>query len=92
MKKVFDNSRAAIFEIEVEPGAEVAVSGPAVVASPYGNELTLPDVEVKHDSICDLAWIASGTQTSLVGRRKDVLRAVVFQIGSPEDHQGCCGK
>jgi quercetin dioxygenase-like cupin family protein len=85
-RRVFDDSRAAIFEIEVEPGARLAVSGPAVVASPYGIELTLPDIEVKHDSICDLAWIAAGRQTCLVGSRKDLLRAVVFQIGSTEDH------
>jgi quercetin dioxygenase-like cupin family protein len=87
-RKVLDDARAAIFEIEIEPGAEVAVSGPAVVASPYGNELILRDIAVQHDSICDLAWLASGTQTCLVGSRTDVLRAVVFQIGMTDDHQG----
>ncbi len=36
---IFDHERAAIFSLEIEPGAEIEVSGPAVVATPYGNKL-----------------------------------------------------
>ena len=87
VRQVFDDMRAAIFEIEVEPGAELAVAGPAVVASPYGNELTpdaLGDVEVKHNSICDLAWIAADREATLFGCWKQAVSLLVFRVGSTE--------
>ena len=33
---LFDDDRAAIFSIEIEPGAEVEIFGPALLATPYG--------------------------------------------------------
>jgi hypothetical protein len=47
---IFDDERAAIFSLEIEPGAEIEVSGPAVVATPYGNKLNpdaIGNIEVK---------------------------------------------
>jgi len=84
VRQVFDDMRAAIFEIEIKPGEEVAISGPTVIASPYGNELppdALGDVEVKHDSICDLAWIPAGKQAAFRNRRRDGIKFVLFQVG-----------
>lgn len=87
---IFDDERAAILTIEIEPGAEVEVSGPAVVATPYGNRLNpdaIGDVEVKPNTVCDLAWIPPQREAVLWGCWKGTETAVVFQIGR-SDEQG----
>jgi hypothetical protein len=82
--------RAAIVLVKVEPGAEVEISGPAVVATPYGNKLNpdaIGDVEVKSHSVCDLAWIPPGGTVILWGCWEQTESAIVFQIGRT-DEQG----
>jgi quercetin dioxygenase-like cupin family protein len=91
----FKDVRAAIFSIEIEPGAEVAISGPAVVAAPYNKELSpdaLGDVEVKHDSICDLAWIAPEQEAILYGCWKELTTAIVFQVGGSDEQKSAVSK
>ncbi len=81
---IFDDLRAAIFSLEIDLGAEVEVSGPAVVATPHGNKLTpdsVGDVEVKSNPICDLAWIPPGRQAVLRGCWEGPERIILFQIG-----------
>jgi quercetin dioxygenase-like cupin family protein len=85
---IFDDERAAIFSIEIKPGAEVEVSGPAVVATPCGNRLNpdaIGDVEVKPNAVCDLAWIPPQRQAVLWGCRKGPERAIVFQVGATDE-------
>jgi quercetin dioxygenase-like cupin family protein len=82
--QLFDDARAAIFSIEIEPGTEVAIAGPAVTAAPYHGELsrdTLSDAEVNHDPICDLAWIAPEQEAVLHDCWKETATVIVFQIG-----------
>jgi quercetin dioxygenase-like cupin family protein len=82
--QIFDDERAAIFSVELEPGAEIGVSGPAVLATPHGNKLS-PDAisgaEVKSNSIFDLAWIPPGRTATLSGCWKYPERAIAFQVG-----------
>ncbi len=82
--QIFDDERAAIFSLEIEPGAEIELSGPAVVATPYGNRLdpdAIGDIEVKPNPVCDLAWIPPGRAAILAGAWEGPARAIVFQIG-----------
>jgi quercetin dioxygenase-like cupin family protein len=85
---IFADEQAAIFSLEIEPGAEVEVSGPAVVATPYGNNLN-PDaiggVDVKSNTICDLAWIPPGRGAVLRGCWEGPERAIVFQVGATNE-------
>ena len=84
------DDRAAIFSVRVEPGAEVEISGPAVVATPYGNKLNpdaIGDVEVKNHPVCDLAWIPPSGAAVLWGCWEQTECAIVFQIGR-SDEQG----
>lgn len=83
VRQVFDDPRAAIFEIEAQPGSEILISGPAVVATPYGHELsqaTSGAVEIRRDSICDLAWVAA--QKTTVFALSNAARLLVFPIGA----------
>jgi len=82
--QIFDDERAAIFSLEIGPGAETEVSGPAIVAMPYGTKLPLDyldDIEVKPNAVCDLAWISAGRAAVLVGSWEGPERVIVFQVG-----------
>ncbi len=86
--RVFDDDRAAVFSIEIEPGAEIEISGPAVVATPFGNKLTpaaLVDVEITPHPVCDFAWVAPQRGTVLWGCWKQAERVIVFQPGRTEE-------
>lgn len=85
---IFDDERAAIFSIEIEPGAEIEVSGPAVVATPHGNKLNpdaIGDVEVKSNAVCDLAWVPPQREAVLWGCWEGAERAIVFQVGTSDE-------
>jgi len=85
---IFDDERAAIFSIEIEPGAEIEVSGPAVVATPYGNKLNpdaIGDADVKSNAICGLAWIPPQRKAVFLGCWEGPERAIVFEVGAHAD-------
>ncbi len=85
--QIFEDHRAAIFRIEMDPGAEVVISGSAVVATPYGNKLNsdaIGDIEIHSNSICDLAWVPPEGEAVLRGQTR-AESAVVFQIGRTDE-------
>jgi len=88
--QIFNDEKAAIFRLEVEPGANIAVSGPAVVATPYANKLNpgaVGQIEVKPNQVCDLAWVPPGRRAILWGCWEHTEKAIVFQLGRV-DEQG----
>ena len=88
--QLFDDDRAAIFSIQIQPGAEVEILGPAVVAMPYGNKPSpdaLDGIEIKSNPICHLAWIPAQQEAILWGCWEEAERVIVFQIGRT-DEQG----
>ena len=84
VEHILDDERASVVSLELEPGAEIEIAGPAVVATPYGHDLN-PDaiahIEAKRNPICDLGWVEAGHRGSFCGRRNDSQRAVAFQLG-----------
>lgn len=75
---------AAIFSIQIEPGAEVVIPGPAILASPYGQPFgphALGEVETKQQSRCGFAWIGVGQEAGLYGCWKEIATVVAFQVG-----------
>jgi len=89
--RLFDAARAAIFSVEIEPGAELEIAGPAIVSAPYGNALdpnAVAHVEVKQNPVSDLGWISPGQVGSVWCCWKDAGKAVVFQLGRPTDGEG----
>jgi len=90
ISQILNGERAAIFKIGIEPGAEVEISGPAILATPYGNRLSLDaiaDAEVKSHPVCDLAWIPPAAAAILWGCWEKTESAIVFQLGFA-DEQG----
>ena len=85
---IFGHERAAIFLVKIKPGAEVRISGPAIVATPYGNKLTpaaIAGAEVRNHSSCDLAWVLPSGAAILTGCWEQPGTAIVFQIGRVEE-------
>jgi hypothetical protein len=86
--QLFDDDRAAIFSIQIQPRAEVEILGPAVVATPYENKLSpdaLDGIEIKSNPICDLAWIPPQCEAILWGCWEEAERVIVFQIGRTDE-------
>lgn len=85
--ELLNEEKAAIFKLEIEPGANISVSGPAVIAAPYANNLNpaaVGQIEVIQNEICDLAWVPPGQRSLLRGRWDHTERAIVFQLGRTE--------
>ena len=85
---LLSHERAAILSISIEPGAEVEVVGPAVVATPYANRLNadaLDAVQLHANPICDFAWIPPRRDAVLWGCWEGAERAIVFHIGATDD-------
>lgn len=81
---ILQDERASMVLVKVEPRASIKISGPAVVATPYGDKLSpdaIGDVEIENHPGCDLAWIPPGGATVLWGRWEQTGTAIVFQIG-----------
>jgi len=89
---LFADPRAAIFKLDIELGAFVDISGPAVVAMPHHNKLTpefLGNIEVVRNATCDFAWIPQQRQGALRARGWEHSElAIVFQIGKRSDEEG----
>jgi quercetin dioxygenase-like cupin family protein len=87
--QLFEDDRVSMFMVRIEPGAEVGISGPAVVATPYENQLNpdaLEDIEVKSNTICSLAWVDPQREAVLWGCWAQVAVVIVFQIGRTIEH------
>ncbi len=88
VSQIFEDERATIFSIEIGPGAEVEIAGPAVVATPYDGDLNpafVGEVEVNPNDICDLAWIPPEARAVLWGCWRDAETAIVFQLGHTDE-------
>jgi hypothetical protein len=85
--RILNDERAAVFGVEIEPGAEVEVSGPMVLASLKGHNLLdfVADINVKSNVFCDLAWISPGRTGLPRGYGKTPERVIVFQVGRVGD-------
>ena len=85
---LFEDERAAVFHVQIEPGAEMQIAGPAVVAAPYGNKLgpdAIGDIQVVPNSVSDLVWIPRERDAVLWGCWDGAERAIVFQLGRADD-------
>ncbi len=90
LEQLFEDEQAAMFSIAVKPRAEVGISGPAVVAMPYGTKLPLNyfgDIEVKYDSTCYLAWIPPQREAILWGCWQQAERVIIFQVGRTDEQE-----
>lgn len=86
--EMLNEGQAAIFQVEIEPGANITVSGPAIVAAPYSNNLSpaaVGQIKVVQNEICDLAWIPPERRAVLWGCWEHAERAIVFQLGRDDE-------
>jgi len=88
VEAIFEEERILVWSIEMEPGAQAEVYGPAIVATLY-NERLLPkgpgDITVKPHNISDMAWIPFARASLLQSSPNTSERAIVFQLGRTEE-------
>ena len=90
IRQVFDDSgTASVYAISLQGDAEAEVLGPAIVASPYEDEMELEEfgratIELKRFS--DLAWLPPRRNAMLRNRGNGSARMVVFQLGCSDGH------
>ena len=81
---ILDEEPGAVFRVRIEPGGEVEISGPAVLASPYDDALMLKeldDFEIPLDSFRKLIWVCAPRKVAIKNVGRATARAIAFQIG-----------
>jgi hypothetical protein len=81
---ILDEESGAVFRVRIEPGADVEISGPAVLASPYDDALMLKelaDFDIPLDSFRKLIWVCAPRKVTIKNFGMAAGRAIVFQVG-----------
>jgi hypothetical protein len=84
VRQCFEAPSASVYRLSIPYAAEIATVGPAVLASPYGHDLTLEypvGVMTKIRRFNDLAWIAPGQSGTVRNAGRRAAQAVVLQLG-----------
>jgi quercetin dioxygenase-like cupin family protein len=85
IERIFLCERGSIYNVEMKPGAEVEIAGPAVVASPHGGEIMMKELDefnIPLDDFEKLAWVCAPRTVGVRNAGSAPARTVVFQIGS----------
>ena len=80
----FNDERVSVFLIELASGSQVGSFGPAIVASPYENEVELAAPQGTTRTLkqfTDLAWIEPGAAATLRSYDKHPAKAVFIALG-----------
>ena len=80
-----DEELGAVSRVRIEPGGEVEIAGPAVLASPYEDAIMLKeldDFEIPLDSFRKLIWVCALRKVTIKNLGSPAGRVVVFQVGS----------
>ncbi len=84
LEKALDDKPGAVFRVQLEPGAVVQISGPAVLASAYDDKLMLKeldDFDVSLDEFRKLMWVCAPRQVAIKNSGQTRARLIVFQVG-----------
>ncbi len=84
VEQVLGEEPGTVFRVQLEPGAEIQISGPAVLASAYDHKLMLKeldDFDVPLDSFRKLMWVCAPRQVAIKNWEPTRARLVVFQVG-----------
>jgi hypothetical protein len=89
VRQRFDDVRtAAVYQVSMQSEAEVEISGPAIVASPYEANLRLEGVGEGVTTIrefSDLGWLSPFSKGLLRNVDNRSARAIVFQLGGRDE-------
>lgn len=82
--QMFSDARIAIWAIEIEPGAQVAVCGPGVLASPWECPVELAVQGTSSRMLAgfrDLVWLDSAGSFQVRNAGDSVAQLILFQLG-----------
>jgi hypothetical protein len=85
IEAIFQHVRGAIYSVAMEPGAEVEIAGPAVIACPHGDKIMMKEVDefdIPLDNFEKLAWVCAPRTVEIRNAGLEPARGVVFQVGS----------
>lgn len=84
IERILEHERGAVYGVVMDPGAEVEIAGPAVVASPHGGQITMRELEefdIPLDEFEKLMWVCAPRKAGISNAGSAPARAVVFQVG-----------
>lgn len=84
VERILQEESGAVFQIAMQPGAEVEIAGPAVLSSPYGRGVMLREVEqfdIALDDFRKLVWVCAPRKVAIRNSGRALARVCVFQSG-----------
>ena len=83
IRQIVDETPGAVFSIELEPGAELEIAGPATLASPYQPVMVreLGEFNIPLDDFRKLMWVCAPRNVGIQNAAKNLARVIVFQLG-----------
>ena len=85
VEEVLEETAGSVFHVSLTPGAEVQISGPAVLASAYDDKLTLKELDefdIPLDEFRKPMWVCAPRQVEIRNSGQKPARVIVFQVGS----------
>lgn len=81
--QILEETPGAIYNLELEPGAELDVAGPAVLAAPYEPVMVreLDEFNIPLDDFRKLMWVCRPRSVAIRNEARTAARVIVFQLG-----------
>jgi hypothetical protein len=82
--EILREARGAVFSVGMEPGAEVEIAGPAVLAAPHEPVMVreLEEFDVPLDDFKKLMWVCAPRKVKVKNVGKFAASVIVFSVGT----------
>jgi quercetin dioxygenase-like cupin family protein len=83
LQPILEEAPGAVFSAELQPGAELEISGPAVIAAPYEPVMIreIEDFDVPLNEFSKLMWVCAPRKVGVRNAGELEARVVVFGVG-----------
>jgi hypothetical protein len=87
VERLLEEDSGAVFSIAMQPGSEIEIAGPAVLASPYDDRLLIKELEafdIRLDEFRKLMWVCAPRKVWIRNSESTLARMCVFQPGTAD--------
>lgn len=84
VERVLSEEPGAIFAVEMQPGAEIEIAGPAVLAAPSGAVMVkeLDEFDIPLDDFRKLMWVCKPRKVGVRNGHSEATKVVVVEVGT----------
>ena len=84
VERVLSEEPGAIFVVEMQPGAEIEIAGPAVLAAPSGAVMVkeLDEFDIPLDDFRKLMWVCKPRKVGVRNGDSEATKVVVVEVGT----------